>query len=255
MTYGNFSKLALGLILLMLGACRPQPVQQKNPNILIILADQWRAQAFGYAGDQNVKTPHIDSLASVSANFRNAVSGLPVCTPYRASLMTGQRPLTNGVFMNDVRLDTAAVTIAEVLAQNGYQTALIGKWHLDGQYRQAYTPPGSRRQGFQYWKAVDCDHNYNHSVYYFDDDTTRHYWQGYDAIAQAQDAKRYIADHADGSKPFFLMLSWAPRMHLTMPLPKNTRRCITLTRFRCVPMCQRKWLGKCGETWRATMPT
>jgi len=133
--------------------------------------------------------------------------------------MTGQRPLTNGVFMNDVMLDTAALTLPEVLAGNGYQTALIGKWHLDGQYRLKYTPPGPRRQGFQYWKAVDCDHQYNHSVYYFNDDTARHYWEGYDAIAETQDAKRYISDHKGSDKPFFLMLSWGPphAPYLTAP--------------------------------------
>ena len=188
-------------------SCNSQQTYKK-PNVLILLADQWRAYSLGYAGNYGVKTPNIDRFADISANFQFAVSGLPVCTPFRASLMTGQRPLTNGVFMNDVLLDTTALTIAEILGQNGYQTGLIGKWHLDGQYRLSYTPPGPRRQGFQYWKAVDCDHNYNHSVYYFDGDTTRHYWQGYDAIAEAQDTKKYIKDHAHNGGPFFLMLSW-----------------------------------------------
>src|SRR3546814_464494 len=122
------------------------PSAKKKPNIIILLADQLRAQALGYAGDGNVRTPHIDSLAAQSANFRYAISNLPVCTPYRASLLTGQRPLTNGIFMNDVRLDTGAVTIAEVLSENGYQTAYIGKWHLDGQYRLAFTPPISEER-------------------------------------------------------------------------------------------------------------
>ena len=138
--------------------------KENRPNILILLADEWRAQAVGYASDPNVKTPNLDRLAAMNANFQNAVSCMPVCTPFRASLMTGQRPLTNGVFMNDVLLDTNATTIAKVLDTNGYQAGLIGKWHLDGQYRLSYTPPGGRRQGFQYWKAVNCDHNYNHSV-------------------------------------------------------------------------------------------
>jgi arylsulfatase A-like enzyme len=197
------------LCLVSLFSCKEKP-PEPHPNILLILADQWRGQATGYAGDGNVKTPNIDRLAAISADLGNAVSGLPVCTPYRASLMTGQRPLTNGVFMNDVLLDTSALTLAEVLAQNGYQTGLIGKWHLDGQYRLKYTPPGPRRQGFQYWKAVNCDHQYNHSVYYFNDDTTLHYWQGYDAIAETQSAKQYLDDHKNTGKPFFLMLSWGP---------------------------------------------
>ena len=70
------------------------------PNIVVVLADQWRAQAFGFAGDPNVKTPNFDKLASQSIWLRNAVAGMPVCSPTRASLLTGQRPLTHGVFLN-----------------------------------------------------------------------------------------------------------------------------------------------------------
>src|SRR3546814_1175160 len=102
--------LAAGLLMIIMAAdCKrtaSSPSAKKKPNIIILLADQLRAQALGYAGDGNVRTPHIDSLAAQSANFRYAISNLPVCTPYRASLLTGQRPLTNGIFMNDVRLDT-----------------------------------------------------------------------------------------------------------------------------------------------------
>ena len=76
----------------------------KQPNIIFVFGDQWRAQAFGYAGDPNVKTPNIDRLQRESLHFVNAVSGVPVCSPYRATLLTGQRPLTHGVFMNDVPL-------------------------------------------------------------------------------------------------------------------------------------------------------
>lgn len=195
--------------LFLLFSCDGQKPDNK-PNVLIISADEWRAQSTGYFGDKNVKTPHLDQLAASSANFVNAVSGIPVCTPFRASLMTGQRPLTNGIFMNDVRLDTNAITLAKVFKKNGYETGYIGKWHLDGQYRLSYTPPGNRRQGFEYWKAVNCDHNYNHSVYYDNDDTTRRYWEGYDVFAETKDAENYIRNHANKDQPFFLMLSWAP---------------------------------------------
>ena len=58
-----------------------------KPNVVICLADQWRAQAFGHAGDPNVRTPNIDALAARSITFENAVSVCPVCTPHRASLM------------------------------------------------------------------------------------------------------------------------------------------------------------------------
>ena len=179
-----------------------------RPNVLFLLADQWRAQAFGYAGDPDVKTPAIDSLAASSVNMTDAVSGLPVCCPTRASLLTGRRPLSHGVFLNDVSLPDEEITLAEVLRDQGYDTGYIGKWHLDGRGRSNFTPP-ERRQGFVYWKALECTHSYNNSLYYADTPEKLH-WEGYDAIAQTDDAIAYIRDRAASGHPFFLQISWGP---------------------------------------------
>jgi arylsulfatase A-like enzyme len=178
------------------------------PNVLFILADQWRAQAFGFAGDPNVKTPHLDRLAGQSVRFINAIAGMPVCCPTRASLLTGQRPLTTGVFMNDVPLNPRAITLAKVLRGAGYDTAYIGKWHLDGDGRSRFIPQ-ERRQGFDYWKALECTHDYNHS-YYYADGPERLSWNGYDAIAQSEDAAKYLRARASSPKPFLLFLAWGP---------------------------------------------
>ena len=61
------------------------------------------------------------------------------------------------------------MTLAEVFARAGYQTAYIGKWHLDGHGRSSFIPP-ERRQGFEFWRAAECTHDYNRSLYYADDD-------------------------------------------------------------------------------------
>jgi arylsulfatase A-like enzyme len=222
------------LFIFTLTACKSQKVstaQHAKPNIIIILADQWRAQSVGYADNPEVvKTPNLDKLASQSANFSTAVSTVPVCTPFKASLQTGQFALTDGVFMNDVRLDTSATTIAEVLDRNGYNTGLIGKWHLDGQHRCAYTPPGPRRQGYQYWAAINCDHDYKHEAYYIDSDSTIHFWKGIAAVSESKDAQHYIQNHAHSGRPFYLLLSWAmphapyhmaPQKFKQMYNPKN----------------------------------
>ena len=177
----------------------------RRPNLVFVLADQWRAQATGYAGDTNARTPNLDKLASESVNFSDAVSGCPVCCPYRASLLTGRYPLTHGVFLNDVPLNTDAVSIAQAYNRAGYETGYIGKWHLDGRDRSAFIPR-ERRQGFKFWKAFGCTHNYNNSFYYADENMKLK-WDGYDAIAQTHEAQRYIREHADG-KPFALFLSW-----------------------------------------------
>jgi arylsulfatase A-like enzyme len=179
-----------------------------NPNILFVIADQWRAQAFGHAGDPNVKTPNIDRLQRESVEFVNAVAGVPVCCPTRASLITGQRALTHGVFLNDVPLAPDAVTIAKVLRNAGYDTGYIGKWHLNGDGRSTFIPR-ERRQGFDYWKVLECTHDYNHS-FYFADAPEKLKWDGYDASAQTNNAQQFLRDHAKSSKPFVLFLAWGP---------------------------------------------
>jgi arylsulfatase A-like enzyme len=204
-------RFAWGTILLCAIAASPLPCQGRSgqrPNILFLLADQWRAQAFGHAGDPNVRTPHLDQLAGESVRFVNAVAGVPVCCPARASLMTGQGALTHGVFLNDVPLAPDSVTIAKVLARAGYQTGYIGKWHLNANGRSAFIPR-ERRQGFEYWKVLECTHDYNHSAYYADG-PEKLVWEGYDAIAQTLDARRYLREHAKPGKPFFLFLAWGP---------------------------------------------
>ena len=132
----------------------------RSPNIVYVFADQWRAQATGYAGDPNLKglTPNLDRLAAEGVNFTHAVSTCPVCTPYRASMLTGQYPLTNGLFLNDLSLNPDAVSIGKVLKGVGYNTAYVGKWHVDGKGRGSYIPK-ERRQGFDYWKVLECTHN------------------------------------------------------------------------------------------------
>jgi arylsulfatase A-like enzyme len=188
-------------------AALARPAPPRRPNLVYVFADQWRAQATGYAGDPNVKTPHIDRLATESVNCRNAISGWPVCSPYRGSLITGQYPHTHGVFLNDVCLNNGAPSFADALKSAGYATGYIGKWHLDGHGRSSFIPR-ERRHGFDFWRVLECTHDYNKSYYYGDDDTKR-LWDGYDAIAQTREAQRYIRERpSDG--PFALFLSWGP---------------------------------------------
>lgn len=182
-----------------------EPVRSR-PNVVFLLADQWRAQAVGYAGDSNARTPQLDRLAANSVVLSTAVSTSPVCSPYRACLMTGRYPVNNGVFVNDVCLNNQAVSIAQAFGKAGYKTAYIGKWHLDGHGRSNFIPP-ERRQGFEFWRVLECTHDYNHSPYY-GDTNEKLYWKGYDAQAQTEEAQAYIKAHKQ--EPFLLMLSWGP---------------------------------------------
>ncbi|MCX8037517.1 MAG: sulfatase [Candidatus Sumerlaeia bacterium] len=193
-----------------LQACSRGQIQSSSsrPNILFVFADQMRASAAGWMGNEQVRAPHLDRFARRGLIFDNAVSCNPVCTPYRASLLTGLYPLRHGLCVNDVRLSTDLPTIAKSLKAAGYDTGYIGKWHLDGDKRGGFTPPGPRRQGFDYWAAAECTHNYMKSHYYRDDPTP--IWiEGYDADHQTDLAIEYVRTHG-AERPFCLFMSWGP---------------------------------------------
>lgn len=190
-----------------------------KPNILFVFADQLRACSVGYAGADAVITPNLDRFAREAAAFSTAVSPLPVCTPYRGSLITGRTPLSTGLVINDVPLSGDEVSIAHVCRDAGYDTAYIGKWHVDGPDRPAPVPPGPRRQGFAYWAAANFEHNYDRSIY-FEDDPEPKRWQGFDCEAQTSRAVAYLQER-DGAKPFCLFLSWGPPHHPYRTVPKR----------------------------------
>ena len=198
--------------------------EDSRPNLVFILADQWRAQATGYAGDPNAKTPNLDRLAQRGVRFTHAVSGCPVCSPYRGSLMTGRYPLTHGVFINDVPLNNEAVSLAQAFNRAGYQTGYIGKWHLDGHGRESFIP-SERRQGFQFWRAAECSHDYNRSHFYGDDNLKK-FWQGYDAFDQTQEAQRYLEQYKEQHKdrPFALILSLGPPHNPYQTAPERFKK-------------------------------
>lgn len=183
-------------------------VKAQKPNVVYILTDQWRASAFGYAGDPNIKTPHIDQLAKESISFSNAISVTPVCTPHRSALLTGRYPTTTGMFLNDLYLPDKELTIAEIYKAEGYNTAYLGKWHLDGHGRLNNVSE-ERRQGFDYWKALECSHDYNNMAYYDNDTPDIKYWEGYSPFAISKDAQNYISNQAESKQPFLLFISIA----------------------------------------------
>ena len=117
--------------------------------------------------------------------------------------------MTTGLFLNDLCLSNRATSLAESCADEGYDTAYIGKWHLDGHGRASPIPP-ERPQGFDYWKVLECTHDYQHSAYYAGDSDEKQLWDGYDAIAQTDDAVDYLRQRAGDPTPFTLFLSFGP---------------------------------------------
>ena len=179
----------------------------QKPNIIFIFADQLRSHSLGCYGNHQVHTPNIDRLAEEGIKFSNAISTHPVCGPYRGMLMTGNYPIKNGVIFTDHMLKNPDPYFAEVCKGVGYETGYVGKWHLDGRGRDVYIPP-ERRFGFDYFKALECTHDYDNSPYYDNNDKKMQKWKKYDAIAQTEDACQYISVQQEN--PFCLFLSWGP---------------------------------------------
>lgn len=203
----NYYGATLLLLLCTLASCQ-QETNEPKPNVIFILTDQWRASALGYAGNDLVQTPQLDKFAKEAVNFPNAVSVFPVCTPYRASLITGRYPTTTGMIMNDLYLPSEELCMAEIFNEEGYQTAYMGKWHLDGHGRRKFVAP-ERRQGWQYWKAAECDHDYQKEHYYANNDTTIRFWGGYSTYAIADEAQDYMKKQVADKQPFCLFVSLA----------------------------------------------
>ena len=109
----------------------------RKPNIIFILADDLGWAELGCYGNTFNETPNLDKLAKRGMRFTDAYAAAPVCSPYRAALMTGQYPARAGITdylrPNDKNhLSTKYVTVAEALKKAGYTTGIIGKWHLTG---------------------------------------------------------------------------------------------------------------------------
>ncbi|MDR3260616.1 MAG: sulfatase [Tannerella sp.] len=190
----------------------PQAEAQKpgeKPNLVFVFCDQWRRQALGYMGEDPVFTPNLDKFASWSASFDQALSCRPVSGPNRACLMTGKYPINNGVFGNSVPLDpTEDSSLGKSCKAAGYQTAYIGKWHLNGASDPATDP--SRRQGFDFW-VQSIGHAPFSQKYYIAESNSdvKPYQRGDWAPTYETDvAIDYIEKHKNN--PFCVVISYNP---------------------------------------------
>jgi arylsulfatase A-like enzyme len=136
-----FALLALPLI----GAGQSSSVTASRPNIVFILVDDLRWDELGIAGHPFIKTSNIDRIGREGARFRNAFMTTPLCSPSRASFLTGQYAHTHGIIDNVDRSAASyqLVTFPLLLHQAGYENAFIGKWHMGNDERP--------RPGFDRW--------------------------------------------------------------------------------------------------------
>lgn len=200
-----------------------QVVKNKKPNIIFILSDDHTNKAIGVYGNKLAKTPNIDRIANEGALFNNFFVTNSICGPSRAALLTGKYSHMNGFISNDKKFNINQFIFSRSLADSGYQTAWIGKWHLE-------TLP---QDAFNYWTILpDQGHYFNPNFITQANDTVNH--KGYVTDIITDLSKDWI-EKRDRDKPFFLVIGekathreWLPALEdlgsyddVTFPVPST----------------------------------
>ena len=182
----------------------------------MICSDQFRADFIG-ANDENpsVKTPNLDALAARGVNFRKAVTNQPLCSPSRASFLTGMYATKTEVWKLGLELDHSLPTIATTPKQAGYSTNFMGKWHVssgknsDGKGQLGWIPPGPSRGGFDdIWEGANVLEIVSHPTegnYWDSDGTDIGYKDEYRVDFIADRAVQFLEQKHD--KPWLLFVS------------------------------------------------
>ena len=218
-------KRFLLIVFIVFNSCI-NPIENKKPNVIIIMTDD---QGFGDLGinkNPNIITPNIDQFASESVRFDNFFVS-PVCAPTRASLMTGRYSLRTGVrdtYNGGAIMSNTETTIAEILKEADYSTGIFGKWHLGDNY-----PFRPSEQGFDesiihlaggIGQVGDFTNYYKGNTSYFDPilwkNNKKNQYDGYCSDIFAENAVKFIEKNKN--KPFFCYLSFnAPHTPLQVP--------------------------------------
>ncbi|HOQ04814.1 MAG TPA: sulfatase-like hydrolase/transferase [Anaerohalosphaeraceae bacterium] len=227
----TFLKTGLaGSASLVLGGCASSALGDSGssrPNLIVVIADQLGTNHCGYArywngtnyaGAEHARTPNLDRFAEEAMNFKNCVSSMPVCSAFRATLMTGKYTTTTGMVINELRMNPYQECFGHVLTRAGYNTAYIGKWHLYANKlgdhlnpENSFVPRGMHRLGFNgFWAAYNFHHNYYGSYYHTESQEKIYFPSGvYEPDGQTDLAMDWIRCHAKkSSRPFAMILSW-----------------------------------------------
>ena len=146
--------MRLSIVAFLLAALAAPAAAADRPNIIFIMSDDHAAHAISAYGSRVNTTPNIDRIAREGARFDNVFATNSICTPSRASILTGQYSHRNGVPVFN-RFDSSKQTVARLLQAGGYHTGMIGKWHL-----------GSDPAGFDRWEILPGQGAYMDPVFY-----------------------------------------------------------------------------------------
>jgi arylsulfatase A-like enzyme len=198
----------------------------RKPNVIVILFDDLGLHDLGYLGATDLRTPNIDRLAVTGTVCRNWYSNAPVCAPARSSLVTGRCPIRAGVAQNGLPLRASERTIASLLKDDGYATALVGKWHLGS---SPDTVPNAHGFDYFYGFHEGCVDYYSHRFYWGEPKRANFHdlWRNRDEIFEdgqylteriGEEASGFVAKQGD--KPFFLYAA-LNAVHYPMHAPKK----------------------------------
>lgn len=187
--------------------------KRNKPNLVFIFSDQQTFDMLGCYGNKQIKTPHLDEFSKQGVRFTHCFSNSPICTPFRGMLMSGQQSLYNGAFVNDKPLVPGhGKKFAEVLRDAGYNTAYVGKWHLQGGDRDRPIPKGEMRYGFdELFATNNCHVDFRAGkCFYWSEAGQKVFFDKWEVYGQTDQALAYLDTRKDAVKPFALFVSWHP---------------------------------------------
>ena len=193
----------------------------ERPNVIFIYSDQLRADALGCNGNRVVKTPNINRLAAEGVRFENAFVSYPLCTPFRASLLTGKYAHGTGIYSNHFPIPTDQVFLSSLLKRAGYRNGYIGKWHLYGGPKPGFVPPGPNRLDFDHFVGFNRGHEYMRSIFYRDNDQayfTKRYEPDYQTDHFIEFLEGCVQERS--RQPFFGYICMGPP-HFPMDMPDH----------------------------------
>lgn len=190
------------LLILVTLSCKPkgEVTKSERPNIIFILSDDHRFDFMGFTGKvPELKTPGMDRMAMEGAHFQNAFVSTALCSPSRASILTGQYTHHHQVIDNQSPIPDSAVFFPEYLQQGGYQTAFFGKWHM-GEHH------ANPRKGFDHWVSFRGQGVYYNPTLNINGTETRYEDSTYISDLITEKTLEFLKSR-DTEKPFFIYLS------------------------------------------------